>query len=288
MTLRQFHTDSQEAGVYLYRSLKQASCTAATAPSPPNTRPHLLPSPQRRLYVTMLTNSHATVRSNLLIAPETSCLRVSWAKACGWWWWWEGVGGKGGVRRLRRYDMILEHITKKKTRTDPHVDSYTVSRSAPSSPQTPQSTIAEPHVSVGINRSAPSSSHPALKSFPEVVLQKPAAEEDKRAAIPRAQRLLSSTQLSLSLFLLAPTPTPPPSRSPLLTYPLFPSIPPRFRAPSFPSQSPRFLSANPSPASPPLALHVAVTPYFAPPYPAYPFVTSSIFRQYFAFCGTCN
>lgn len=62
---------------------------------------------------------------------------------------------------------------------------------------TPLSTMVKPHVSVGINRSAESSSHPALKSFPEVVLQKPAAEEDKRAAIPQAQRLPSSTQLSL-------------------------------------------------------------------------------------------
>lgn len=66
----------------------------------------------------------------------------------------------------------------------------------------PQSTMAKPHVSVGINRSVQSSSHPALKSFPEVVLQKPAAEEDKRAAIPQAQRLLSSTQLSLCCPLL--------------------------------------------------------------------------------------
>lgn len=62
--------------------------------------------------------------------------------------------------------------------------------------------MAKPHVSVGINRSAQSSSHPALKSFPEVALQKPAAEEDKRTAIPQAQRLLSSTQLSLCCPLL--------------------------------------------------------------------------------------
>lgn len=64
-------------------------------------------------------------------------------------------------------------------------------------PPHPQSTMLKPHVSVGINRSARSSSHPALKSFPEVVLQKPAAEKDKRAAIPQAPRLLCSTQLSL-------------------------------------------------------------------------------------------
>ncbi len=69
-------------------------------------------------------------------------------------------------------------------------------------PPHPQSTMAKSHVSVGINRSAQSSSHPALKSFPEVVLQKPAAEEDKREAIPQAQRLLSSTQLSLCYPLL--------------------------------------------------------------------------------------
>lgn len=70
-------------------------------------------------------------------------------------------------------------------------------------PPHPQSAIAKSHVSVGINRSAQSSSHPALKSFPEVVLQKPAAEEDKRTAIPQAQRLLSSTQLSLCCPLLS-------------------------------------------------------------------------------------
>lgn len=70
-------------------------------------------------------------------------------------------------------------------------------------PPHPQSAIAKPHVSVGINRSAQSSSHPALKSFPEVVLQKPAAEEDKRTAIPQAQHLLSSTQLSLCCPLLS-------------------------------------------------------------------------------------
>ena len=64
-------------------------------------------------------------------------------------------------------------------------------------PTHPQSTMAKPCVSAGINRSVQSSSQPALKSFPEVVLQKPAAEEDKRVAIPRARRLLSSTQLSL-------------------------------------------------------------------------------------------
>lgn len=69
-------------------------------------------------------------------------------------------------------------------------------------PPHPQSAMVKPHVSVGINRSAQSSSHPALKSFPEVVLQKPAAEEDKREAIPQAQRLLSSTQLSLCCPLL--------------------------------------------------------------------------------------
>lgn len=69
-------------------------------------------------------------------------------------------------------------------------------------PPHPMSTIAKPRVSVGINRSVQSSSHPALKSFPEVVLQKPAAEEDKRVAIPQAQRLLNSTQLSLHCPLL--------------------------------------------------------------------------------------
>lgn len=127
----------------------------------------------------MLTHSHMIVQSNLLIAPVTSCLRVSWGKLA------VGMG-----YRLQRYDMILEHITKKHTQT--HMQTYT---HCPAPPH-PQSTTAKPHVSVGINRSAQSSSHPALKSFPEVVLQKPAAEEDKRVAIPQAQRLLSSTQLS--------------------------------------------------------------------------------------------
>lgn len=42
-----------------------------------------------------------------------------------------------------------------------------------------QSSVVEPSVSAGINRSAQSSSHPAFKSLLEVVLQKPSAEEDK-------------------------------------------------------------------------------------------------------------
>lgn len=83
----------------------------------------------------------------------------------------------GGIYRLQTYDMILEHITKD---TETHVETHTHCPTPPHS----QSTIAKPHVSVGINRSAQSSSHPALKSFPEVVLQKPAAEEDKRTPIP--------------------------------------------------------------------------------------------------------
>lgn len=103
------------------------------------------------------------------------------------------------IYRLQSCDMILEHITKKKhTHTQAHMQTYT---HCPAPPH-PQSTMVKPHVSVGINRSAQSSSHPALKSFPEVVLQKPAAEEDKRAAIPRARRLLSSTQRSLCCPLL--------------------------------------------------------------------------------------
>lgn len=53
------------------------------------------------------------------------------------------------------------------------------------------SSVVEPSVSVGINRSAQSSSHPAFKSFLEVVLQKPSAEEDKHTGIPEAQHLLS-------------------------------------------------------------------------------------------------
>lgn len=192
------------------------------------------------------------------------------------------VGGGGrGIRRLRRYDMILEHITKK-TRADPHVDSYTVSRSAPPT-QTPQSTIAEPHVSVGINRSAPSSSHPALKSFPEVVLQKPAAEEDKRAAIPQAQRLLSSTQLSLSSL------PPPPHLLLVLRYSLIPSS-----LPSLLIVVPLLFLHNL-----PFSLRESV-PCFSSLRPShrcnsvccaslsYLFVTLSILCQYFAFCGTCN
>jgi len=54
--------------------------------------------------------------------------------------------------------------------------------------------MVKPHVSVGINRSAQSSSHPAFKSFLEVVLQKPSAEEDKHIAIPQAQCFLCFTQ----------------------------------------------------------------------------------------------
>lgn len=122
-------------------------------------------------------------------------------------------------------------------------------------PPHPQSTMAKPHVSVGINRSAQSSSHPALKSFPEVVLQKPAAEEDKREAIPQAQRLLSSTQLSLCC--------PPPS-PPFLTYPHFPSIPHYFYPPSFPQNL--MLSVLLSVPSFPLALHIILLSM--PPYPA--------------------
>lgn len=115
-------------------------------------------------------------QSNLLIALVTSCLRVSWSKLT-----------VGMENRLQRYDMILEHVTKK-THTQTPMHTYT---HCPAPPH-PQSTMAKPHVSVGINRSAQSCSHPALKSFLEVVLQKPAAEEDKRTAIPQAQRLLSS------------------------------------------------------------------------------------------------
>lgn len=115
-------------------------------------------------------------QSNLLIALVTSCLRVSWSKLT-----------VGMENRLQRYDMILEHVTKK-----PHTQTPMHTYTHCPAPPHPQSTMAKPHVSVGINRSAQSCSHPALKSFLEVVLQKPAAEEDKRTAIPQAQRLLSS------------------------------------------------------------------------------------------------
>lgn len=99
-------------------------------------------------------------------------------------------------------DMILEHLIKY---TQTHMHTHT---QCPTPPH-PQSTTAEPHVSVGISRSAQSSSHPALKSFPEVLLQKPAAEEDKRMEIPLAHYLLSSL-LATPLLL------------PLVTYTLFP------------------------------------------------------------------
>lgn len=107
-------------------------------------------------------------------------------------------------------------------------------------PPHPQSTMAKPHVSVGINRSAQSSSHPALKSFPEVVLQKPAAEEDKRAAIPQAQCLLSSTQISLCCPLL------------LLHSPLIPTFLPSLiiSIPFFSSASHAFLPYYLSPSFP--------------------------------------
>lgn len=80
---------------------------------------------------------------------------------------------------------------------------------------------------LGINRSAQSSSHPALKSFPEVVLQKPAAEEDKRVAIPRAQRLLS-------LLFAAPSYYSIPRLSPLSFHPSL------FLSPFFSSESHAF------------------------------------------------
>ena len=122
-------------------------------------------------------------------------------------------------------------------------------------PPHPQSTMEKPHVSVGINRSAQSSSHPALKSFPEVVLQKPAAEEDKRAAIPEAQRLLSSTQLSLCcpLLLLHSSLIPTFLPSLIISIPLL-----------FPSIS-CFLSCYLSPSLPP-ALHIILLS--EPPHPA--------------------
>lgn len=144
-------------------------------------------------------------QSNLLIALVTSCLRVSWSKLT-----------VGMENRLQRYDMILEHVTKK-THTQTPMHTYT---HCPAPPH-PQSTMAKPHVSVGINRSAQSCSHPALKSFLEVVLQKPAAEEDKRTAIPPGP---APPQLPLCC--------PPPS-PPFLTYPYFPSIP-YYLSPSFP------------------------------------------------------
>lgn len=115
-------------------------------------------------------------------------------------------------------------------------------------PPHPQRTTAKPHVSVGINRSAQSSSHPALKSFPEVVLQKPAAEEDKRTPIPQAQCLLSSTQLSLCC--------PPPSSSTTHLSPL------SFHPSSFLSIF-YFLSYNPLFLPGP-----SFNSRFVPPYPA--------------------
>lgn len=94
-------------------------------------------------------------------------------------------------------------------------------------PPHPLSTTTKPHVSVGINRSVQSSSHPAFKSFLEVVLQKPSAEQDKCAAVPQAQCLLNCLVLSL---------LPPPS-PPFCTYPHFPSIPHYFYPPAFPKHS---------------------------------------------------
>lgn len=152
----------------------------------------------------------------------------------------------------------------------------------PPPPQNPQSTIAEPHVSVGINRSAPSSSHPALKSFPEVVLQKPAAEEDKRAAIPQAQRLLSSTQLSLFA-------APPPHLLLFLHYSLIPSS-----LPSLLVSVPLLFLHNL-----PFSLHESIPSFSPRPSQCcnsvfcaslsvcYFVNILSIFCQYFAFCGTC-
>lgn len=115
----------------------------------------------------MPTNSRMAAWSNLLIAPARVSPSSQLTRRWDWW-----------VRRSLQfvvtcYDPGLVH-----------------------SPPPLQTTTAEPRVSVGINRSAQSSSHPAWKSFPEVVLQKPAAEEDKRTAIPQAHHLLSSTPLS--------------------------------------------------------------------------------------------
>lgn len=149
-----------------------------------------------------------------------------------------------------RYDPWT-HNKKKHTQT--HKQTYTHCLVPPH----PQSTMAKPCVSVGINRSAQSSSHPALKSFPEVVLQKPAAEEDKRAAIPQAQRLLSFTQLSLCCPLLLLYS----SLSPTFLPSLIISIPP-----SFPQHL--TLSVLVSVPTFPLDLHIillSMPPYTAPP-----------------------
>lgn len=132
----------------------------------------------------------------------------------------QASGGDGDI--ICR-DTVWSLNTENTHTRDSCADRHTLSRSTP--PPPPQSTV-KPHVSVGINRSAQNSSHPALKSFPEVVLQKPAAEEDKRTAIPQARRLLSSTQLSLC----SPS-------SPVLAYPYLPSTPHYFYPPFFSSPS---------------------------------------------------
>lgn len=85
-----------------------------------------------------------------------------------------------------------------------HTQTHKLTCTHCATPPQPQSAMAKPHVSVGINRSALSSRHPAFKSFLEVVLLKPSAEEDKRTAIPQAQCLLNPTHFCLccALFLL--------------------------------------------------------------------------------------
>lgn len=132
LTLRWFANQSPGGWNLFIQILKQTSRT------PPPTPPTHLPSPQLQLCVTMPTNIHMKERSNLLIALASRYLWVSWAECTAW------TGSTHGV-----IPNTWETQTCVQTRPQHPA------------PSRLQRTTVEPGVSVGINRSAQSSSHPA-------------------------------------------------------------------------------------------------------------------------------